>query len=181
MKNEFLIRGSETAITLKRSDGARIETIIDTVDLERANAFSMTWYPHWHADSNSYYVYGNSSILDSPERKRTIYTLHRWILSPPKGFEINHIDHDTLNNKRSNLRLFPIIHKGQNKRNSSRNRSGYRGVSWDNDRKQWRAMLRVHNKTHFLGRFDKIEDASRAYEAARARLMPFSNEALKKE
>lgn len=40
--------------------------------------------------------------------------LHRFLMNPPDGFEVDHINHDTLDNRRSNLRC--VTHK-ENMRN----------------------------------------------------------------
>lgn len=49
---------------------------------------------------------------------------------------------------------------------SKRNKSGVRGVSWDRKRRKWYASIRVSNKTKALGRYDDIDEASAAYQAA---------------
>lgn len=50
----------------------------------------------------------------------------------------------------------------------STNTSGYRGVSWCNDTKKWRALLGTGKKRQSLGRFDSKEKAYNAYSEARA-------------
>lgn len=42
------------------------------------------------------------------------------------------------------------------------NRSGHKGVWWDEPRQLWAAYLNVHRKRIFLGRFSKYEDAVKA-------------------
>jgi hypothetical protein len=63
----------------------------------------------------------------------------------------------------------------QNKRFSSRNKSGYRGVHWDSNRQKWIAQIKVNNKIHFLGRYDDIEKAAKVYYETRKKLMPYSS------
>ena len=46
------------------------------------------------------------------------------------------------------------------------NRSGYRGVTWARRAATWQAQIQVAGTRKFLGYYDDIEDAARAYDAA---------------
>ncbi len=48
----------------------------------------------------------------------------------------------------------------------SKNTSGYRGVSWIEEKNKWRAAININKKVHFLGYFNKVEDAAEAYKIA---------------
>ena len=74
-------------------------------------------------------------------------------------YEVDHIDSDMLNDRWSNLRLAT---RGQNEANkplTKRNRSGFKGVSWDKERNKWKAQI----KSRLIGRFDTPEEAHAAY------------------
>lgn len=90
--------------------------------------------------------------------------LHRHLLKVPKGFDGDHINGDTLDNRRSNLR---IATRGQNIANSKLrkdNTSGYKGVYMF--RNKWVAHIQVDGKKIWLGGYDKPEEASEAYKVA---------------
>lgn len=87
----------------------------------------------------------------------------------PAG-QIDHIDGNRLNNKINNLRAATSQQNNRNKRSRSDNASGYRGVSWDRCNKKWQAYIGVGNKNKSLGKFDRPEDAARAYQMAAAEL-----------
>lgn len=56
----------------------------------------------------------------------------------------------------------------------STNTSGVRNVHWDKSVEKWLAAINFRGKHYYLGRYDDIEDARKAVEAARARLhVPF--------
>jgi AP2 domain len=77
---------------------------------------------------------------------------------------IDHIDHDGLNNQRSNLR--PVT-PDQNQYNA-RPRAGtsrFKGVFWYKADGRWEAAFRLRGKRHYLGRFATEEEAARAYDA----------------
>ena len=61
--------------------------------------------------------------------------LHQVVKGQKRGFEIDHIDGDKLNNLDSNLRFVTHAQNGKNLKLLKRNKSGYKGVSWDNVRK----------------------------------------------
>lgn len=96
--------------------------------------------------------------------KRFRLYLHREIMNPPEDREVDHISGDGLDNRRENLR---VVTKQQNLMNtppSSRNTSGYKGVSWSKRAKKWVASIRVNKKAHNLGFYDTKERAAYAYD-----------------
>lgn len=100
--------------------------------------------------------------------------LHRVILARklerdellPTEF-VDHIDGDTFNNTRPNLRLATSAQNGQNRGKQPNNTSGYKGVTWHKATQKWLAKIRVNGKTIHLGVFNDIELANKACIAAR--------------
>lgn len=89
--------------------------------------------------------------------------LSRFILNPPPILEVDHINGDTLDNRRTNLRL---ANREQNVHNTKAHRdcsSEFKGVSFCKNRKKWMAQISFKGNHYFLGRFCSEEDASRAY------------------
>jgi hypothetical protein len=78
--------------------------------------------------------------------------------------EIHHLDRDGLNDRLDNLREATRSQSGIN-RTAPRSSVGVRGVSVE--RNGYRAVIRVNRKLHYLGRFQTVEEASAAYQAAR--------------
>lgn len=97
--------------------------------------------------------------------------LHRAIMQPEPGQIVDHINGDTLDNRRENLR---IATASQNARNIGSNRknagSPYVGVGWHSGRGKWTSSIRVDGKLHYLGIFEDIDDARRARAAAEMKL-----------
>ena len=54
--------------------------------------------------------------------------MHRRILNAPDGVQVDHINHNTLDNRRSNLRLCSLAQNQMNRKRASNNTSGYKGV-----------------------------------------------------
>jgi len=90
--------------------------------------------------------------------------MHRLVVDAPEGIQVDHINLDSLDNRRCNLR---VCTNGNNQMNSalrSHNTSGYKGVDFSQG--MWRARIVKQGKEVFLGRFDSPEEAAGAYDRA---------------
>ena len=98
------------------------------------------------------------------------YKAHRIIWKMVTGQEppttIDHKDGNRGNNRWDNLRPANETQQKWNTGLSSRNRSGYRGASWDAERGKWVA----HATNRFIGRYATLEEAAEAADAERRRL-----------
>lgn len=82
---------------------------------------------------------------------------------------LDHINGNRDDNRPANLRLATAEINAQNQQGAPRhNTSGIRGVSWDRTRGKWMAKISIGGRGRNLGRFNSIEEATAAYEAARA-------------
>jgi hypothetical protein len=84
-----------------------------------------------------------------------IELMHRIITDAPKGMYVDHINRNTLDNRRCNLRIVT------NSENLSRSvpKSGVKGVSWHSQVKKWRARIFINGHEKHLGLFDNKKDA----------------------
>lgn len=102
--------------------------IVDDEDFERVNQFRWTAVKHeitWYAHRNTHKDEGIS--------QKKIY-LHRFILCPSSDIEVDHIDGDGLNCRRSNMRLATSSQNKMNRDRHGDNVSGYKGVYLDKRR-----------------------------------------------
>jgi hypothetical protein len=94
--------------------------------------------------------------------------LHRVITGATKGMDVDHINGDRLDNRRSNLRVCSRSENMKNARKRSRCSSKYKGVTWVKSKKRWRAqitMVECKGSKH-IGYFKSEIDAARAYNEA---------------
>ena len=80
----------------------------------------------------------------------------------PRG-EIDHVNGCKADNRLANLRLATRSQNQANNGLSSRNRTGRKGVGWNKNAGKWQVQIGVKGKIIYLGLFDDIDAASRAY------------------
>ena len=101
-----------------------------------------------------------------PTGKRVAIYMHMEILGDCDGREIDHINGDKLDNRRSNLRFCTRSQNSMNHVLQSNNTSGYKGVWLRATTHHWQAEIMINQKHIRLGAFLSAEDAARAYDRA---------------
>jgi hypothetical protein len=111
-----------------------------------------------YRDANGYVRY---STYDPATQKTKHFYLHRLFMQTPKGMHTDHINHDKLDNRRSNLRVVtPSINQRNRRDMRARGRSGVVGVRFHRGR--WEARISIDGEHRHLGRFDTLEEAAAA-------------------
>jgi hypothetical protein len=177
MGNDYEIRGETVVLFLKRRNGNHIEALVDVADLPKVQSFPGVWYANWNKRGRMFRVKGTTRKYSEMGRKMVYFS--RFLLDAPKGLEVDHINHDPLDNRRRNLRLVDRGGNGQNRRGATkRSKTGIRGVFWCKEQGKWRAQIEINHRTCHIGYFDNLADAENAAIAARATYMPYSSEAF---
>jgi hypothetical protein len=109
----------------------------------------------WFIDKHGYII--------TRKNKRNIY-IQRMIMNTPKGLETDHINHDKLDNRKSNLRICTKSENQHNRKIGVNNKSGFKGVSWSKHGNNWEVRIVVNNKKKFLGRFNDLIEAGKVYD-----------------
>lgn len=92
--------------------------------------------------------------------------MHRLVINAPDGAYVDHIDGNSLNNTRENLRLCTIAQNAMNRPMQANNKTGYKGVAFSNREQRFRAMIQFNGKRIHIGYFKDAEAAARAYDNA---------------
>lgn len=132
----------------------RQHTLVDEADYEHLNQFK------WHYTADGY-----AARRDKAQNWKYVY-MHRVITNPIEKLEVDHINGDKLDNRRSNLRTCSKSQNGANKTKQSNNTSGYKGVTWNRRDKLWLARININRKSFHLGVYIDKNDAARAYNRA---------------
>jgi hypothetical protein len=156
MPNEVTICGDTAYLNLYNHTGEVIaRTMIDTDMVEKCSQHV------WVLE----HEYASTKSINGRKEK-----LHRFLLglSHGDGIEVDHANHNTLDNRMRNLR---VCTKNQNRWNtlpSRKNKSGYKGVHFRKRSNKWMVRIGVNNKRIYLGDFQTKEEAAKIYnEAAR--------------
>lgn len=122
---------------------------------------------------NNYgYAYRTGRRLDGILWRKNIL-LHRQLLGLTNSsgeVEVDHLNHNKLDNRRSNLRICTHAQNAFNRRLGTASSSGFKGVSFRKgsyfENKPWRATITVNYKQVSLGHFKTKEEAALAYNEA---------------
>lgn len=136
------------------------EAVVDVADVPLVHGVN------WCAGVKRGTVYAMRTKY-GPDGRETVM-MHRAICLPAVGVEVDHKDGNGLNNTRANLRSATKSQNMHNQKISTRNTSGFKGVSKIKGR--WESNIRLNGKKRRLGIFDTPEAASAAYAKASAAL-----------
>lgn len=133
--------------------------LVDDEDFEWLNQWK--WQAAWQKNIQSYYAVRTTRLLGF---RKTIM-MHREIMKTPDGLQCDHISHNTLDNRKCQLRNCT---RGENQRNrkgaTAKSKSGILGVYLIRGR--YEAGIKRNNKYIRLGSFKNIEDAIEARKKA---------------
>lgn len=129
--------------------GTKRKVFIDEEDYDKVKNFNY-WYSYRGTGyaHRSYYKY-----LGLNKRKQTIISLHHDILGKKKGKVVDHINRNTLDNRKCNLRFCDTSENHMNKSLQKNNTSGYKGVSYHKKDKRFRAKINFKGKHITIGGF----------------------------
>jgi len=166
--NDFIIDGDVTTLLIDNGFGEVYKCSIDTEELQKLKDFDHSWYGRIFYNCTTPYIITGIRKEENKTKYSTLL-LHRFIMnvSDPE-IDVDHIDHDTLNNKKENLRVTEAIHNTKNRKGKNKNnQSGYRNVFWDSNREKWKVSLCKNYKHISGGYYDDVHEAGSVAEEMR--------------
>ncbi len=136
--------------------------LVDDVDYELVNQFK--WHAVQSKNGQTWYAQRNVPV----NGKQKMQFMHRFIMGMtdhPKP-DIDHRNHNGLDNQRDNLRVCPDGQNQRHQRKHLNNTSGYKGVAWHKKSGTWQANIRFQGRLQHLGQFACPIEAAHAYDFA---------------
>jgi len=131
--------------------------IVDDDDYGRLNQYK--WYAF--RDRNRYWRAVRNKKRINEKRGKEL--MSRRIMNAPIGMVVDHLNGDTLDNRKENLRFCKQSVNTQNQ-HSTWGLSKFKGVDWDNNRKKWRVRITKEKKVYHIGVYDTEMEAANAYD-----------------
>lgn len=124
--------------------------LIDKEDYENVSSHK------WHQDNNGYV---SGTIKGKKIR------IHRYLMKPPVGMVVDHIDRNPLNNTRANLRVVTANENAKNKGKPNKPTSSkYKGVYYDKNRDKYVMRIFINDTTKYTEYYKYELDAAIAYD-----------------
>lgn len=137
-----------------------VVAIVDAADFERLVAFK------WHVTPRSRKVQAQYARRRDPLTGKHIW-MHREVIGAPVGVVVDHINRNSLDNRRQNLRLCTARENGINRTSSGRAGHGFRGVKRVNEpghSVRYAAMITSRGKRLERGYFKTPREAALHYD-----------------
>jgi len=127
-----------------------MKALIDDEDYERIAKYK------WHFSHR----YAVTAVYNGKNKKDCI-CMHNMLMNTPDGMEVDHIDGDGLNNRRSNLRICTHAENLRNQKLNVNNKFGVSGVCLHSCKRFFLTRIVVNRKVIHLGTFRTLEEAKR--------------------
>lgn len=168
--NEIILKKTHAEILIKSPKYGLKTVLIDLDDVNKIKNFTLRIY------NKLFYI---STYEKGNRKNRKLYLLHRLIMKCPDGLVVDHINHNTLDNRKCNLRICEQSQNMQNRLTVSK--SNIRNVTWHKRNKKWQVTLKLNGKSIYFGQFDNKEEANIVAKAARKKYFTHSIENERKK
>lgn len=128
--------------------------IVDDDNYEWLNQWK--WFAAFDPSSGSFYAIRKQTVAYGG---KVNIRMHREIMQASNGELVDHKNHNTLDNRKYNLRIVGSSGNAMNRLMRSDNSSGICGVSWHKHSKKWRAYISVCGNIKSLGYFHEKTEA----------------------
>lgn len=154
--NDYELR-EDYAVIFATRKSKRYEILVDIDDFYMLLNAGYRWCVSYDSNIDGFYAHTNVYSKNSNgKRAHSNFKIHNYILETSNI--VDHIDHNTLNNRRGNLRIVTNAQNLKNRKGKNKNnKSGYRNVSRVSGK--WVVQLVVNGKNTRLGAFDDVHEA----------------------
>lgn len=143
------------------------KTMVDDADYDHLTQWN------WHFGANGYAVREQHLGMKDGKRIRRTVLMHRELVDAPKGLDVDHVNENKLDNRRSNIRLATRSQNKANMRAVKRKDNLPMGVTFNpspRSKQPYMARVCMNGKSYFVGNFYQLKDAVSAYAAKKKEL-----------
>ncbi len=163
--NKYQIKGDITELYETNKKGENFIIFIDTSDLQKLIDLDY----HWHIGySIKGWNYARATVyVESVNKKAVekIYYLHKLLLGIAnlgKKIHVDHENHNTLDNRRDNLRVILAYNNKRSRKGPNKNnKSGYRNVSWNDTINKWVIQFQVNGRNTIVATGDNLDETGK--------------------
>ena len=137
------------------------EVLVDPDDEWRLT--SERWFIQANRSKHRVYCYVRREAYKGGQHSARM--LHREIAGAAPGQVVDHINGNTLDNRKANLRVCSHAENMRNRAVGANNKCGVKGVYFCRQKNKWRAVVRHDGKKHHAGYAESLDGASRLYDA----------------
>lgn len=165
MKNKYTVIDEETIAIIIDYKGSKYYCYIDKDDLDKVSQIKGTWNIN---RNRSGHIDGIRTKIQKNHIRKQLW-LHNLVFSKtnPKNV-IDHIDHNTLNNRKSNLREVTPKENAQNITVQLSSKTCYRNVTIEDGK------YRVRINGQSFGRYNTFEEAKEIADKERIKIFPLT-------
>ena len=116
----------------------------------------------WHVQKEGRNIYARTNIPALKKYRGVL--MHILLMGKKPGLELDHINHNGIDNRRKNLRHVTRQQNQHNRRHHLHTSSKYKGVSFYKGKGIWVAQINKDNIRFYLGTFPTQKDAALAYD-----------------
>lgn len=162
MKNKYTVNDGIVHIELTYKNGELWYALADSSDLPELQNCDFRWCLKKDRCTEYCFTHCRNDL-----GKWTTITLHRFLLKPGPSEQIDHINHNGLDNRRCNLRIVDGIQNSYNRLVQSNSLTGIPGLTWSKQKSKWRAELIYKKARIFEKYYDDYEQAKRDLDLVR--------------
>lgn len=133
--------------------------LVDEADFDWLSQWN--WHALWNNRAQNYRAVRNTDC-----GKHGLIYMSRFILGLSGRARADHINRNTLDNQRHNLRPATHAQNCWNRGLQNNSRSGFKGVSFHGRLQRWQVRVQSSGMARHIGYFDTAEIAAKAYDAA---------------
>ena len=153
-ENEFLINDDYAIMVIQSKTFGEFKTLIDIEDIEKIKGYC--WGIRYDKRHPKHYV-------ETHINNKRVH-LHRFLLDLNETFTrertVDHINGDSLDNRKSNLRICTQKENAQNMKTQRKSKSGVKYIIWSKHFQRWQVIY----KTKYYGQFLNLSDAKKRLE-----------------